>query len=69
MLQSKNVRIDTIYMLMRLEEQFLYYKLNLEHDCIKGTIYNMNIQKDLSEWMKVGEKREFAEITTDEYID
>ena len=56
-------------MLMRLEEQFLYYKLNLEHDCIKGTIYNMNIQKDLSEWMKVGEKREFAEITTDEYID
>ena len=56
-------------MLMRLEKQIPYYKLNLEHDCIKGTIYNMNIQKDLYEWMKMSEKREITEITTDEYID
>ena len=41
--------IDTIYMLMWLEEQFPYYELNLDYDCIKGTAYNMNIQKGLDE--------------------
>ena len=34
---------DTIYMLMWLEEQIPYYELNLYYDCIKGTVYNMNI--------------------------
>ena len=61
--------IDTIYMLMWLEEQFPYYELNLDYDCIKGTVYNINIQKGLSEWMEMREKRENDEITTDEYID
>ena len=61
--------IDTIYMLMWLEEQFPYYELNLDYDCIKGTEYNMNIQKGLSEWMEMREKRENGEITTDEYIE
>lgn len=28
--------IDTIYMLMWLEERFPYYELNLNYDCIKG---------------------------------
>ena len=56
-------------MLMWLEEQFPYYELNLDYDCIKGTEYNMNIQKGLSEWMGTREKRENDEITTDEYID
>lgn len=37
--------IDTIYMLMWLEEQFPYYELNLNYGCIKVTVYNMNIQK------------------------
>lgn len=60
--------IDTIYMLMWLEEQFPYYELNLDYDCIKGTVYNMNIQKGLAEWMKMREKRENNEITTDKYI-
>ena len=60
--------IDTIYMLMWLEEQIPYYELNLDYDCIKGTEYNMNIQKGLSEWMEMRKKRENNEITTDEYI-
>ena len=64
-----NDPIDTIYMFMWLEEQFPYYELNLNYDCIKGTAYNMNIQKGLSEWMKMREKRENDEIITDEYID
>ena len=71
-MQSKNKYedpIDTIYMLMWLEEQFPYYELNLDYDCIKGTVYNMNIQKGLAEWMKMREKRENDEITTDEYIE
>lgn len=41
--------IDTIYMLMWLEEKFLYYEINLYYDCIKGTTYNMNIQICLTE--------------------
>ena len=45
--------IDTIYMLIWLEEQFPYYELNLDYDCIKGTAYNMNIQKGLDEWMEM----------------
>ena len=61
--------IDTIYMLMWLEEQFPYYELNLDYDCIKGTAYNMNIQKGLDEWMEMREQRENGEITTDEYIE
>ena len=61
--------IDTIYMLMWLEEQIPYYELNLDYDCIKGTEYNMNIQKGLSEWIEMREKREINEITTDEYIE
>ena len=61
--------IDTIYMLMWLEEQFPYYELNLDYDCIKGTSYNMNIQKGLDEWMEMREQRENGEITTDEYIE
>ena len=60
--------IDTIYMPMWLEGQFPYYELNLDYDCIKETVYNMNIQKGLSEWMKTREKRENNIITTDEYI-
>ena len=48
--------IDKIYMLMWLEEQFPYYELNLDYDCIKGTVYNMNIQKGLAEWMKMRKK-------------
>lgn len=64
-----NDPIDTIYMLMWLEEQFPYYELNLDYNCIKGTIYNMNIQKGLSEWTETREKRENGEITTDEYIE
>lgn len=36
--------IDTIYMFMWLEEQFPYYELNLDYDCIKISSYNMNIQ-------------------------
>lgn len=48
--------IDTIYVLMWLEEQFPYYDLNLDYDCIKGTVYNMNIQKGLVEWIKMREK-------------
>ena len=46
--------IDTIYMLMLLEEQFPYYELNLDYDYIKETAYNMNIQKGLYEWIKMG---------------
>ena len=61
--------IDTIYILMWLEEQFPYYELILDYDCIKGTEYNMNIQKGLSEWIEMREKRENDEITTDEYIE
>ena len=61
--------IDTIYMLMWLEEQIPYYELNLNYDCIKGTEYNMNIQKGLSEWMEMREQREIGKTTTDEYID
>ena len=61
--------IDTIYMLMWLEEQFPYYELILDYDCIKGTKYNMNIQKGLDEWMEMREQRENGEITTDEYIE
>ena len=71
-MQSKNKYedpIDTIYMLMWLEEQFPYYELNLDYNCIKGTAYNMNIQKGLSEWMEMREKRENDEITADEYIE
>lgn len=64
-----NEPIDIIYMLMWLEEQFPYYELNLDYDCIKGTIYNMNIQKCLDEWMEMREQRENGEITTDEYIE
>lgn len=60
--------IDTIYMFMWLEEQFPYYELNLDYDCIKGTAYNMNIQKGLDEWMEMREKRENDKIKTDEYI-
>lgn len=60
--------IDTIYMLMWLEEQFPYYELNLDYDCVKETLYNMNIQKGLSEWMKMREKRFNSEIITEEYI-
>lgn len=56
-------------MLMWLEEQFPYYELNLHYDCIKGNSYNINIQKGLSKWMEMREKRENDEITTDEYID
>ena len=54
---------------MWLEEQFPYYELNLDYNCIKGTIYNTNIQKGLSEWMEMREQRENGEITTDEYIE
>ena len=54
--------IDTIYMLMWLEEQFPYYELNLDYDCIKVTEYNMTIKKGLSEWMKMRDKRENLEI-------
>ena len=61
--------IDTIYMLMWLEERFPYYELNLDYDCTKGTAYNMNIQKGLDEWMEMREQRENGEITTDEYIE
>ena len=61
--------IDTIYMIMWLEEQLPYYELNLDYDCIKGTEYNMNIQKGLAEWMEMRDKRESDEITTDEYIE
>ena len=61
--------IDTIYIFMWLEEQFPYYELILDYDCIKGTEYNMNIQKGLSEWIEMREKRENDEITTDEYIE
>lgn len=61
--------IDTIYMLMWLEEQFPYYELNLNYECIKGTSYNISILKGLSEWMKMREKRENDEIKTDEYIE
>ena len=61
--------IDTIYMLMWLEEQFPYYELNLDYDCTKGIAYNMNIQKGLDEWMEMREQRENGEITTDEYIE
>lgn len=61
--------IDSIYMIMWLEEQFPYYELNLDYNCIKRTIYNMNIQKGLSEWTETREKRENGEITTDEYIE
>ena len=64
-----NDPIDTIYMLMWLEEQFPYYELILDYDCIKVTKYNMNIQKGLDEWMKMREKRENDEIKTDEYIE
>ena len=60
--------IDTIYMLMWLEEQFPYYELNLDYDCIKVTEYNITIKKGLSEWMKMRDTRENGEITTDEYI-
>ena len=56
-------------MLMWLEEQFPYYELILDYDCIKGTEYNMNIQKGLDEWMEMREQRENGEITTDEYIE
>ena len=63
------VPIDTIYMLMWLEEQFSYYELNLDYDCIKGTAYNINIQKSLDEWMEMRKQRENGEITTDEYIE
>ena len=55
-------------MLMWLEEQFPYYELNLDYDYIKGTVYNMNIQKGLAGWIEMRDKRENAEITTDEYI-
>ena len=41
--------IDIIYLFMWLEGQFPYYELNLDYDCIKGTEYNMKIQKGLSE--------------------
>lgn len=61
--------IDTIYMLMCLEEQFPYYELNLDYDCIKGTVYNKNVQKGLIEWLEMRAKRKNDEITTDEYID
>lgn len=61
--------IDTIYVLMWLEEQFPYYELILDYDFIKGTEYNMNIQKGLSEWMEMRGQRENGEITTDEYIE
>ena len=61
--------IDTIYMLMWLEEQFPYYELNLDYDYIKGTIYNMNIEKGLAEWMEMRYKRENGEISIDEYIE
>ena len=61
--------IDTIYMLMWLEEQFPYYELNLDYDCIKVTIYNMNIQKSLSEWIEMREKRENGEISDQDYIE
>ena len=61
--------IDTIYMLMWLEEQFPCYELNLDYDCIKGTVYNMNIQKGVREWNEMRMKRENDEITTDEYTE
>ena len=54
---------------MWLEEQFPYYELNLDYDCIKGTVYNINVQKGLIEWLEMRAKRENNEITTDEYID
>lgn len=61
--------IDTIYMLIWLEEQFPYYELNLDYDCTKETAYNINVQKGLIEWLEMRAKRENNEITTDEYID
>ena len=61
--------IDTIYMLMWLEEQFPYYELNLGYDCIKGTAYNMNIQKGVREWTEMRMKRLNNEISCEEYIE
>lgn len=61
--------IDTIYMLMWLEEQFPYYELILDYDAITDTAYNINVQKGLDEWMEMREQRENGEITTDKYIE
>lgn len=60
--------IDIIYMSMWFEEQFHYYKINLDNDCIRYTPYNMIEQKALSEWKEMREERENYEITTAKYI-
>ena len=61
--------IDLIYHLMWLEEEFPYYKLNLDCSKFKGTSYNLNVQNGIKEWKKMREKRENGEISDDNYLE
>lgn len=60
--------IDEIYYQMWLEEQYSYYEFKLP-DRFGGSPYNLNVQKNVNEWLRMREKRENYEITDQEYIE
>lgn len=64
-----NNPIDVIYFHMWLEEEFPYYEINFDCDSYEQTEYNEIVQKAMSEWNKMRNKRENLEISDEEYLE
>lgn len=62
--------VDEIYYYQMLfEEQFPYYKFDIDSCRFEGSAYNFNVQNGINEWLEMRKKRENHEITDQEYIE